>query len=96
MKLRDLEVFAEQLQTLPVKLDELEMFGNLIDSIRRFQEESADLLSQDSPKIDDLKMCLNRGLTMDVELPEIKELEMVMLDLLVSYIEVQALSCSCL
>jgi len=78
LKLRDLEVFADQLQTLPVKLEELEMFGNLIEGIRRFQEEAMDLLSQDAPKIDDLKMCLNRGLTMDVELPEIKELEMTL------------------
>ena len=79
-------MFADQLQSLPVKLEELEMFGNLIESIRRFQEEAADLLSQDSPKIDDLKMCLNRGLTMDVELPEIKELEMVIFGLLGPFI----------
>ncbi|CAG7729972.1 unnamed protein product [Allacma fusca] len=78
LKIRDLEVFAEQLQTLPVKLEELDMFDNLLESIRRFQEEVADLISQECPNKDDLKICLNRGLTMDVELPEIRELEMVL------------------
>ena len=88
LTVEELELFSNQLQTLPVRVQGHEAVEQLLKQVQAFKEEAQKLLSQDpiAPELKkesdaveqlgkELSKCIEVGLNLDVDLDEMAELK---------------------
>lgn len=75
--MEELSLFYEQIESLPCTIKEGEGVKELLDRVTDFQKEAAVLLSQEMPESQLLDKCLESGIVLDIELPEIPKLKQV-------------------
>jgi histone demethylase JARID1 len=77
LTVEELTLFFEQIESLPCTIKEGGGVKELLDKVTEFQKESAVLLSQEMPESQLLDKCLESGVILDIELPEIPKLKQV-------------------
>jgi histone demethylase JARID1 len=77
LTVEELSLFYEQIESLPCTIKEGEGVKELLDRVKDFQKEAADLLSQEMPESRLLDKCVENGVGLDIELPEIPKLKQV-------------------
>lgn len=75
--MEELTLFFEQIESLPCTIKEGEGVKELLDRVTDFQKEAAVLLSQEMPESRLLDKCIESGVVLDIELPEIPKLKQV-------------------
>jgi len=78
LTVEELTLFFEQIESLPCTIKEGEGVKELLDRVTEFQKEAAVLLSQEMPESRLLDKCIESGVVLDIELPEIPKLKQVM------------------
>ena len=77
LTVEELTLFFEQIESLPCKIKEGEGVKELLDRVTDFQKEAVVLLSQEMPESRLLDKCIENGVVLDIELPEIPKLKQV-------------------
>ncbi|XP_069693074.1 lysine-specific demethylase 5A-like isoform X2 [Periplaneta americana] len=75
LTVEELSLFYEQIESLPCTIKEGEGVKELLDRVQDFQKEAADLLGQEMPESRALDKCIENGIVLDIELPEIPKLK---------------------
>lgn len=75
--MEELSLFYEQIESLPCTIKEGEGVKELLDRVKDFQKEAAELLSQEMPESRLVDKCIENGVVLDIELPEIPKLKQV-------------------
>ncbi|PNF26510.1 Lysine-specific demethylase 5A [Cryptotermes secundus] len=75
LTVEELSLFYEQIESLPCTIKEGEGVKELLDKVKDFQKEATDLLSQEMPESRLLDKCIENGVILDIELPEIPKLK---------------------
>jgi len=71
----ELELFANQLDLLPVKISGQEGVKELMESVEAFKKSAAKFLDADLPDAADVTACVEAGSALDVDLPELSSLK---------------------
>lgn len=77
LTVEELSLFYEQIESLPCTIKEGEGVKELLDRVTNFQKEAAVLLNQEMPESQLLDKCIENGVVLDIELPEIPKLKQV-------------------
>lgn len=81
LSMDELKCFSEQVQSLPCKIKESTLVGELLDSVKNFQAEAQGALAEETPDSEKLQRLLDLGITLDVDLPEVPSLKQVSRDI---------------
>jgi histone demethylase JARID1 len=77
LTVEELSLFYEQIESLPCTIKEGEGVKELLDRVKDFQKEAAELLNQEMPESQLVDKCIENGVVLDIELPEIPKLKQV-------------------
>ena len=77
LTVEELTLFFEQIESLPSTVKEGEGDEELLDRVTDFQKEAAVLLSQEMTESRLLDICIESGVVLDIELPEISKFKQV-------------------
>ena len=75
LTVEELQLFAKQLEALPVKVSGQGGVAELLEQVSGFQKDATKLLEMDKPDAKDIEKCLELGVSLDVELQELSELK---------------------
>lgn len=75
LTVEELQLFANQLEMLPAKVSNHEVVTELLEQVEGFQKDARKLLDLEKPDAKDIEKCVERGITLDVELPELTQLK---------------------
>ena len=91
LTLEELQLFANQLETLPAKVDTQYCFrfmilfpvqvtghdgvAELLDNVAKFQKEASKMLSKDVMDVEDIDKCLEKGEMLEIDLQELSQLK---------------------
>ncbi len=75
LTVEELQLFANQLEMLPAKVQGHEAVSDLLEAVEGFQKDARKLLEMDSPDVKDMEKCVEVGGGLDVELPELATLK---------------------
>ncbi|XP_021942089.1 lysine-specific demethylase 5A-like [Zootermopsis nevadensis] len=78
LTVEELSLFYEQIESLPCTIREGEGVKELLDRVKDFQTEAAELLGQEMPESQLVDKCIENGIVLDIELSEIPKLKQVM------------------
>ncbi|TRY70876.1 hypothetical protein TCAL_02904 [Tigriopus californicus] len=71
----ELELFAHNLDLLPVKVSGREGVQELLEQVDGFQKDAQKLLEMKKPDVSDIEKCLELGVSLEVELTELAALK---------------------
>ena len=77
LTVEELTLFFEQIESLPSTVKEGEGDEELLDRVTDFQKEAAVLLSQEMTESRLLDKCIECGVVLDIEMPEISKFKQV-------------------
>ena len=77
LTVEELFQFHEQIQSLPCTIKEADSVKELVESVKEFRKDSRALLWQTMPDVKALERCIEMGINLDIELPEIPKLKHV-------------------
>ena len=75
LTVEELQLFANQLEMLPAKVQGHEAVRELLEAVESFRKDARKLLDMSTPDSKDLEKCVEVGSELDVELPELSELK---------------------
>ncbi|KDR13965.1 hypothetical protein L798_11923, partial [Zootermopsis nevadensis] len=75
LTVEELSLFYEQIESLPCTIREGEGVKELLDRVKDFQTEAAELLGQEMPESQLVDKCIENGIVLDIELSEIPKLK---------------------
>ena len=75
LTLEELQLFANQLETLPAKVTGHDGVAELLDNVASFQREAGRLLGRDSVEVEDIDKCLEKGEGLEIDLVELGQLK---------------------
>ena len=75
LTLEELQLFSNQLETLPAKVTGHDGVAELLEKVAVFQKESARLLERDVVDVDDVEKCLEKGEQLEIDLQELTHLK---------------------
>ncbi len=75
LTVEELQLFANQLETLPVKVSGKDDVHELLEQVNSFQKDATKLLDIEKPDAKDIERCVELGVSLDVELPELADLK---------------------
>merc|ERR1719282_48451 len=75
LTLEELQLFANQLETLPAKVTGHDGVADLLDNVSVFQKEAAKILSRDNVDVEDIDKCLEKGEGLEIDLQELVHLK---------------------
>ena len=77
LTVEELQLFSNQLDTLPVKVSGKECVSQLLEQVEKFQESAQKLLKANSKveDVEEFKKAIETGSALDVDLPELSELK---------------------
>lgn len=76
MTVEELQLFANQLDTLPSKVDGRDAVTQLLKQVETFQIEAKRAMTNADIDIEDLNKIIENGSNLDVDLPELNELKL--------------------
>ncbi len=74
LTVQELELFVNQLEMLPVKVQGHAAVVDLLEAVESFKKDAGKLLEMDKPDTKDVEKCVEAGAGLDVELPELPDL----------------------
>ena len=74
LTVEELQLFANQLETLPARVSCQEGVTELLDNVAKFQANAERLLDLDNVMAEEVEKCLDMTENMDIDLPEINRL----------------------
>ena len=74
LTVEELELFVNQLDMLPAKVSGQETVIELLEHVQVFQKDARKLLDMEKPGAKDIEKCVEVGVGLDVELPELEQL----------------------
>ena len=75
LTVEELQLFANQLETLPAKVSGHEGVNELLEQVATFQQEAARLLERDVVEVEDIEKCLEAGQRLEIDLREVSQLK---------------------
>ncbi|XP_067685038.1 lysine-specific demethylase 5A-like isoform X3 [Haliotis asinina] len=78
LNLEELNIFHEQVISLPCVIMEAKLVKELLDKVVKFQTEAKDALDAETPDSEKLEKLIEVGIVLDVDLPEIPKLKQVL------------------
>ena len=72
LTVEELELFANQLETLPARVSGYQGVVDLLNKVAQFKEEASRLLGKEKAMLEDVEHCLERGELLEIELPEVE------------------------
>ncbi|XP_046372172.2 lysine-specific demethylase 5A-like isoform X4 [Haliotis rufescens] len=78
LNLEELNIFHEQVISLPCVILEAKLVKELLDKVVKFQTEAKDALDAETPDSEKLEKLIEVGIVLDVDLPEIPKLKQVL------------------
>jgi len=74
LTVEELQLFANQLETLPAKVSGHEGVTELLDNVSKFQQEAANLLEREVVEVEEIEKCLETGELLEIDLQEVNQL----------------------
>merc|ERR1719228_531299 len=74
LTVEELQLFANQLETLPARVSGQEGVTELLQSVAKFQVEAARLLEREVVEVGDIEKCLEAGELLEIDLQEVNRL----------------------
>merc|ERR1719433_2314067 len=75
LTLEELQLFSNQLETLPAKVTGHDGVADLLENVAVFQAESSRLLQRDVVEVEDIDKCLEKGEQLEIDLQELTHLK---------------------
>lgn len=75
LTVEELQLFANQLEMLPAKVTGYEAVNDLLEQVESFQKDAQKLLELEKPDAKDVEKCIEQGVSLEVELPELEMLK---------------------
>merc|ERR1719410_2557900 len=75
LTLEELQLFANQLETLPAKVTGHDGVADLLDSVSEWQKEAARVLGREAVDVEDIDKCLEKGELLEIDLQELSKLK---------------------
>ena len=75
LTLEELQLFSNQLETLPAKVAGHDGVADLLQNVAAFQKDSARLLERDVADVEDIDKCLEKGEQLEIDLQELFQLK---------------------
>ncbi len=75
LTVEELQLFANQLETLPAKVAGHESVKELLEQVESFQKDAHKLLDLAKPDAKDVEKCIDFGVGLEIELPELNQLK---------------------
>ena len=74
LTLEELQLFANQLETLPAKVTGHDGVAELLANVTEFKAEAARILNRDAVEVEDIEKCMERGEALEIDLQELSHL----------------------
>jgi len=74
LTVEELELFVNQLETLPAKVSGQEGVCELLRNVAKFKETASRLLEKEKSSLEEVQKCLEKGEMLDIYLPEVERL----------------------
>ena len=74
LTLEELQLFANQLETLPAKVTGHDGVAELLENVTLFQTEAGRILNRDALDVEDIEKCLTKGEALEIDLQELSQL----------------------
>ena len=74
LTLEELQLFANQLETLPAKVSGHDGVAELLGNVSEFQKEAARILKRDAVEVEDIEKCIEKGELLEIDLQELSQL----------------------
>jgi len=75
LTLEELQLFANQLETLPAKVTGHDGVADLLKNVAEFQKDASKILSKEAVDVDDIDKCLEKGEMLEIDLQELGHLK---------------------
>ena len=75
LTLEELQLFSNQLETLPAKVTGHDGVAELLEKVAVFQKETSRLLERDVVEVEEVDLCLEKGEQLEIDLQELTQLK---------------------